>query len=228
MKEIKNLKAIKIAPSLLSADFAKLGEEIIRIEKAGADIIHIDVMDGHFVPNITLGPPILKALRSCTKLEFDVHLMIENPDSYIDSFIEAGADLISVHVECCPHLNRTIQKIKQGGARAAVALNPATSLSTIEWVMGDIDMVLLMSVNPGFGGQSYIESVTEKISELKGIIDAKGLKVEIEVDGGIGLDNIYKVTEAGANVIVSGSAIFKEADMGEIVRAFRERAYKGL
>jgi len=217
---------IKIAPSILSADFSKLGEEVKRLEKAGADLIHIDVMDGHFVPNITVGSPIVKALRKKSELKFDVHLMIENPDFFIDSFIDAGADIISVHAECGYHLNRTIQKIKQSGKKAAVALNPATPLTAIEWVLNDLDMVLLMTVNPGFGGQFYIEAVTDKIRELKSIIDKKGLKVDIEVDGGIDLSNIYKVTEAGANVIVSGSTIFKAVNTEEIIASLKEKAYR--
>lgn len=219
-------RQIKIAPSILSADFSKLGEEIERVEKAGADIIHIDIMDGHFVPNITIGPMVVKSLRPRTSLMFDIHLMMENPDAYIGAFLEAGADMISVHVESCHHLNCVLQKVKQGGGKAAVALNPATSLSTIDWVLEDIDMVLLMTVNPGFGGQSYIDSVTGKIRELKRIIDDRGLSVDIEVDGGIDLNNIYKVTEAGANVIVSGSTIFKAADMTGMIGELKHKSCK--
>ncbi len=219
-------KVIKIAPSILSADFSKLGEEIERLERADADIIHIDVMDGRFVPNITIGPPVIKSLRIASGLPFDVHLMIEDPDRYIDNFIDAGADIISVHVEACPHLNRTIQKIKQRGKKAAVALNPATSLSNIEWVLSDLDMVLLMTVNPGFGGQVYIDAVTDKIRELRKIIYNKGLKLNIEVDGGIDLDNIYRVTEAGADIIVAGSTIFNAVNTAQIIKALREKSYK--
>lgn len=215
---------IKIAPSILASDFSKLGEEIGKVEKAGADLIHIDVMDGHFVPNITFGPPVVKALRKTTGLVFDVHLMIENPDQYIDSFADAGADIISVHVESCYHLNRTVQKIRQAGKKAAVALNPATSISTADWILGDVDMVLLMTVNPGFGGQSYIESMTEKIRSLRKIINDKGYNIDIEVDGGIDLTNIYRVTEAGANVIVAGSTIYKAEDTVQIIRELREKA----
>lgn len=215
---------IKIAPSILASDFSKLGEEIGKVEKAGADLIHIDVMDGHFVPNITFGPPVVKALRKTTGLVFDVHLMIENPDQYIDSFADAGADIISVHVESCYHLNRTVQKIRQAGKKAAVALNPATSISTADWILGDVDMVLLMTVNPGFGGQSYIESMTEKIRSLRRIINDKGYNIDIEVDGGIDLTNIYRVTEAGANVIVAGSTIYKAEDTVQIIRELREKA----
>lgn len=218
---------IKVAPSILSADFSKLGEEINRLESAGADLVHIDVMDGHFVPNITLGPLVVKAVRKFTTLPFDVHLMISKPDDYIDSFINAGADVITVHAEALTHLHRTLQKIRQSGKKAAVALNPATPLTEVEWILGDVDMILLMTVNPGFGGQSYIESMTEKIRTLRGMIKARGLDVDIQIDGGIGHENIYKVTEAGANVIVSGSAIFNAPNMSEYIQGLRDKAYKG-
>ena len=215
---------IKIAPSILSADFSALGNELKRVEAAGADYIHIDVMDGHFVPNITFGPPVVKAIRKYTKLPFDVHLMITDPDKYIDDFVYAGADIITVHAEACVHLNRTIQNIKDKGIKAGVVLNPATSLSVLDWVLNDIDMVLIMSVNPGFGGQKYIERCTSKIAALKEKIDSLNLKTDIEVDGGITADNIGKVVKAGANVIVAGSAIFKHKDLGEAVRLLREGA----
>lgn len=217
---------IKIAPSILASDFAKIGEEIKRVEVGGADLIHIDVMDGHFVPNITLGPPVIKCLRRATTLPFDVHLMISEPDRYIDDFIDVGADILTVHVECSCHLNRTIQKIKERNIKAAVAINPATPLSTIEWIISDLDMVLLMSVNPGFGGQSYIESVTEKIKQLKHMIKSRNLDIDIEVDGGIDLDNIYRITKAGANVIVAGSTIYGAPDAKEIIEKLRETSYK--
>ena len=218
---------IKIAPSILSSDFSKFKDEIIKVENAGADLIHIDVMDGHFVPDITIGPLVVKSLRPVTKLTFDVHLMIENPDNYIDCFIDAGADIVSVHAECCPNLHRTIQKIRQRGVKSALALNPATSLNVLDWIIEDVDMVLLMTVNPGFGGQTYINTMTKKIRELKNIILRKGLDTDIEVDGGIGLDNIRQVTEAGANIIVSGSTIFKAPDTAAIIKDLKNAAFKG-
>jgi ribulose-phosphate 3-epimerase len=217
---------IKIAPSILSADFSRLGDEVSKAEKSGADIIHIDVMDGCFVPNITVGPAVIKAIKPYTKLPLDVHLMLKEPDRYIDKFCDAGADMISVHVEACTHLHSTIQSIKQRGIKAAVALNPATPLSSIKWVLDELDMVLLMTVNPGFGGQRYIDSVTEKLRDLKEMITKRGLDIDIEVDGGIGPDNIYKVTEAGANVIVAGSSIYNAPDMAEMIKILRENSYR--
>ena len=215
---------IKIAPSILSADFSKLGDAVIKIADANADLIHIDIMDGHFVPNITFGPMVVQAIRHKTKVLFDVHLMIEKPDNYLKAFADAGADILTVHVEACTHLHRTIQVIKSLNMKAAVALNPATSLSAVECVLGEVDMVLLMTVNPGFGGQKYIESCTEKISTLREMICKKGLNVDIQIDGGIGLDNIAKVTKAGANVIVSGSAAFKAENMSCFIQSLRDKS----
>lgn len=199
---------IKIAPSILSADFFKLGDEIKSIENAGADLIHIDVMDGHFVPNITIGSLVVKAIKPNTNLPLDVHLMIENPDNYIESFAKNGADIISVHVEATDHLHRTIQLIKSYGVKAAVAINPATPLCELEYIIGDIDMVLLMSVNPGFGGQKFIPNVLPKIRQVREMIERKGLTIDIEVDGGVNEQTVKEVIEAGANVLVAGSYVF--------------------
>lgn len=214
---------VKIAPSILSADFARLGEEVTAAERAGADWIHIDVMDGHFVPNITIGPLVVAPVRKMTGLTLDVHLMIEDPDKYIKSFADSGADIITVHEEACVHLHRTIQNIKECGAKAAVSLNPATSLSTLEHVLDDIDMVLIMSVNPGFGGQKFIPGALGKISELKRMIDERKLDIEIEVDGGVNLDNVAEVDRAGADIVVMGSAFYNSDDYAETVKAVRER-----
>jgi ribulose-phosphate 3-epimerase len=218
---------IKIAPSILASDFSRLGEEISRAEKAGADMIHLDVMDGHFVPNITIGPPVIKSLRRVTSLPFDVHLMIDNPERYIEAFVDAGADILSVHVEKNPHLHRTIEMVKHFGRKASVVLNPATPLNTLDMVLDEVDMVLLMTVNPGFGGQQYIEGMTKKVRDLKRIAVQRGLGFDIEVDGGIDLDNIHEVTEAGANVIVAGSSIFNAPDIGEMIKGLRQKAYGG-
>lgn len=215
---------IKLAPSILSADFARLLEDVKKVEEAGCEYLHIDVMDGHFVPNITLGPSLVKSLRKDVNMVFDAHLMIENPDQYIKDFVDAGCDLIVVHQEACIHLHRTIQNIKSYGIKAGVALNPATPIETIKHVLSDVDMVLIMTVNPGFGGQSFIEGMIPKIKELKGIIDDQNLNVDIQVDGGIKPENVNKVVEAGANVIVAGSAIFNSNNISETVQLFRKNS----
>ena len=208
-----------LSPSILSADFSNLGEQIRLLDEAGAQYVHIDVMDGMFVPSISFGMPVIKSIRGCTERIFDVHLMMEEPDRYIDDFSKAGADLITVHAEACKHLDRTVSAIKEKGLLAGVALNPATPLSEVEWVLPKVDMVLLMSVNPGFGGQTYIPYVTDKIRELKKMIDKKGLKTDIEVDGGIHHENVTEVLDAGANIIVAGSAVFR-GDIEENVERF--------
>lgn len=213
---------IYVAPSILSADFAELGNEIRKIEAAGADLVHVDVMDGHFVPNISLGIPVVKCARKATKLPFDVHLMIENPDRYIDAFAEAGADIITVHQEACVHLHRTIQMIKKRNLKAAAALNPATPVSTLESILPDLDMVLLMSVNPGFGGQSYIPATTRKIAALRRMADELGMPdLDIEVDGGVDPVTCKEVRAAGANVLVAGSAVFGAADPAAVIAALK-------
>jgi ribulose-phosphate 3-epimerase len=212
---------IKIAPSILSADFAKLGEEIKDVEKGGADYIHVDVMDGHFVPNITIGPLIVEAIRPITSLPLDVHLMIENPDQYIPAFAKVGADIITVHVEACPHLHRTIQLIKSHGIKAGVVLNPHTPVSMIEHLIEDIDMVLLMTVNPGFGGQRFIHSVLPKIKQVADMVRERNLNVEIEVDGGVNAETARLCIEAGANVLVAGSAVYNQKDRAQAIREIR-------
>jgi ribulose-phosphate 3-epimerase len=213
---------VKIAPSILSADFSRLGDEIKAVEDAGADWIHVDVMDGHFVPNITIGPPVIESIRKVTKLPLDVHLMIEHADCYIKSFAEAGADLLTVHVEACPHLNRTLQTIRELNVRAGVVLNPATPLSSLEEVLHEIDMVLLMSVNPGFSGQSFIPSILDKASNLRDIMSHYEDEIEMQVDGGVRVDNAGKIKEAGASVLVAGSAIFNSKDYKKTIQQLRD------
>ena len=215
---------IKIAPSILSADFSRLGEEIAAIDSAGADYIHIDVMDGHFVPNITIGPLVVDAVRKVTNKPLDVHLMIENPDLYIPDFAKAGADIIVVHEEAVDHLHRTIQLIKSLGKKAGVSINPGTPINTLEAILDDLDLVLVMTVNPGFGGQSFIDSCLPKIKGLREMITARGLSVELEVDGGVKLDNIAKIAQAGADVFVAGSAVFSTDDYSETIANLRSNA----
>jgi ribulose-phosphate 3-epimerase len=216
---------VKIAPSILSADFARLGEQVREAAAAGADWIHVDVMDGHFVPNLTVGPPILEALRPVTSLPLDVHLMIEQPERLIPEFARAGADILTVHVETCPHLHRTIQQIKELGVKAGVTLNPATPLIALEEVLPDVDLVLIMSVNPGFGGQSYVPASTHKIARLRQMLDQQRLTgVELEVDGGIKIHNAAEVVMAGATVLVVGSAVFNhQASVTANIAALREQ-----
>lgn len=199
---------LKLAPSILSADFSRLGEELHTIEQAGAHLVHIDVMDGMFVPSISYGMPVIRSIRPVTSLPFDVHLMVEEPSRYIEEFVACGADSITVHAEACKHLHRTVQQIKNCGVKAAVSLNPATPLSALDYVLEDLDMVLLMTVNPGFGGQTYIEGMTEKIRALRGLADQKNPSLDIQVDGGIKLSNVKTALDAGANVIVAGSSVF--------------------
>lgn len=204
---------MKLAPSILSADFSRLGEEVAMIEKGGAHLIHIDVMDGHFVPNISFGATVMKSLLGKTNIPFDVHLMIENPDSYIKEFVTENTEYITVHQEACPHLHRTIQEIKALGIKAGVSINPATSLSTLDYILEEVDLVLVMSVNPGFGGQKFIGSALEKVKALKEIREYHNLKFEIEIDGGVTLENLEEVVSAGVDVVVAGSAVFGAKDV---------------
>jgi ribulose-phosphate 3-epimerase len=211
--------AIKIAPSILAADFGRLADEVKAV--ATADYVHVDVMDGHFVPNLTIGPVVIEAVKRASALPLDVHLMIEDAERWVPAYAHAGADLIGVHVEACPHLHRTLHQIRDLGKRASVVLNPATPIEAIEWILGDVDQVLVMSVNPGFGGQQFIASALDKIRQLRRMIDHRGLQVDIEIDGGVKLDNIAEVCAAGANVIVSGSGIFGTADYAQTIAAMR-------
>jgi len=215
-----------IAPSLLSADFGRLAEEVRAVEKAGADLLHVDVMDGRFVPNITIGPPVVAAIKRCATLPLDVHLMIVEPEKYIEDFAAAGADVITVHAEATPHLQRAVARIRELGKKAGVALNPSTSMSAIEWVLSDVDMVLLMTVNPGFGGQAFIPAMTGKIELLRSQLARTSLPVDIQVDGGIKADNVAEVVRAGANVIVSGSGIFGTKDYAKTIAQMRQNILK--
>ncbi len=214
----------KIAPSILSADFSRLGDEVRAVDRAGADYIHIDVMDGHFVPNITIGPLVVEAVRKVTSLPLDVHLMIENPDLYIPGFAEAGADIIVVHAEATHHLHRTVQLIKSFGKKAGVSFNPATPLHQLDYLVDELDLVLLMTVNPGFGGQSFIEACLPKIHALRGMLDKRGLETELEVDGGVKIENIGRISSAGADVFVAGSAVFGSADYSATIAELKRRA----
>lgn len=212
---------VRIAPSILSADFSKLGEEVAAIEAAGADWVHIDVMDGHFVPNLTFGAPVVSCLRKVTKMPFDVHLMVEAPQNYIADFAKAGADILTVHLETAPHLHRVIQAIKEAGLKAAVSLNPSTPLCLLEEILPELDMVLLMSVNPGFGGQAFIPSSLDKVRKLRQMLNEKGLTTDIQVDGGVTPDNAAKLIAVGATILVAGSAVYKAPDMANAIHSLR-------
>jgi ribulose-phosphate 3-epimerase len=220
---VETEKMIKLAPSILAADFARLGNQIREAEAAGGDYIHVDVMDGHFVPNITLGPVVVAAIRPATRLPLDVHLMIESPEKYVADFANAGADIITVHQEACAHLHRLVQQIKELGKRAGVAINPATSVGTLEEILPFVDLVLVMTVNPGFGGQAFIETMPRKIAAMRKMIDDRKLNIELEVDGGIYGETAPRVVQAGANVLVAGSAIFnKRVSVEQAIRKLRE------
>jgi ribulose-phosphate 3-epimerase len=213
----------RIAPSILSADFVRLKEEIQAVEAAGADYIHVDVMDGHFVPNITIGPPVVASVRKVTRLPLDVHLMIENPDQYIPEFAKAGADILSVHQETCPHLNRTVNLIKEHGLIPGVVLNPSTPITTLDDILGEVGMVMIMSVNPGFGGQKFIPRTVHKVMDLKKMIQERGLRIDIEIDGGVTPDNVGELCRAGVEIVVAGSAIFSTPNYKATIDLFRER-----
>ncbi len=217
-----NTRTIYIAPSILSADFARLADEIKTVEQAGADVLHVDVMDGHFVPNITIGMPVVKALAGVTRLPIDAHLMISEPGRYAEEFVKAGAQMVSVHVEADAHLHRTVMGIKEAGAQAGVVLNPATPIESLDEILEFVDYILIMSVNPGFGGQKFIPTALDKVRRLRQRIDHRSLPVRIEIDGGVDVNNIKKVVEAGAEIIVAGSAIFGAKDPGVAVRELRE------
>jgi len=219
---------ILIAPSILSADFARLAEEITAVEEAGADLLHVDVMDGHFVPNLTVGPPIIESLKKVTKIPLDVHLMITNADAFIPDFVDAGADYLTVHVEACPHLHRTIQSIKERGIKAGVTLNPATPISSLQDILGDVDLVLIMSVNPGFGGQKFIPSVLKKIVDARAMLDRINSSALLEVDGGVKVDNTREIVAAGATTLVAGSAIFSQRDYKATIAALRAAAQTAI
>ncbi|MDD2573265.1 MAG: ribulose-phosphate 3-epimerase [Firmicutes bacterium] len=218
---------IKLAPSLLSADFARLGDEIAKAERGGADWLHIDVMDGHFVPNITIGPPVVRSIRKVSALPFDVHLMIENAERYIDDFAAAGADIITVHWEACAHIHRTVSKIKELGKKAGISINPATSPEVLRTMLPEADLVLVMSVNPGFGGQRFIPASLDKVAWLKSMREGAGYRFEIEVDGGVSLENAGALAEAGATVLVAGSSIYGAPSVEDRVREFKQVLSRG-
>ena len=220
--------SLKIAPSILAADFGRLAEEVAAVEAAGADWIHVDVMDGHFVPNITVGPAVVEAIRRITKLPLDVHLMISNPDNYLKEFCDAGANTLTVHRETCPHLHRTIHAIKDLGVKAGVSLNPSTQLGTIEEIVSSIDLLLIMSVNPGFGGQSFIPSIMTKIRKARDLIDEQSSTVELEVDGGISPDNATAIVRAGARVLVAGSSVFNAPKYDVAINNIRQAGIKSM
>ncbi|MDP8999659.1 MAG: ribulose-phosphate 3-epimerase [Myxococcota bacterium] len=225
---VRSLRPILVAPSVLSADFGRLSEEVEALEAAGADWVHVDVMDGSFVPNITIGPPVVKAIREATKLPLDVHLMIDDPDRYLETFAEAGADFMSVHVEACTHLHRTLGHIRHLGKRAGVVLNPATPEDTIRYVLDSVDLVLVMSVNPGFGGQVFIPEVLAKVRAIRRMIDLSGRAIELEIDGGIAHDTAALATAEGVRVLVAGTAVFSEPNYAEAIEALRRVGERGM